>query len=293
LFGGFAALSSAFLWALAAILFRRIGDSVPAMGINLAKGVVALICLGILLIPPDFSQISSDSMTALALSGLIGICFGDTLYFLTLVRLGTKKTLLLGSLIPVTTALLAVSFLGERIALTAWLGILMTISGVTYVLWQRAPENENVEIRRSGIFYGLLFVATNALGIIAAKIGVTDVPALEATFIRQIFAIAGLTFWGLMVRDLLGWVKPLKNTQLMKTLLIGAVIGAFLGTWLSIVALKYTHAAVAATLNSTSPLFILPLAAFMLKERTSPHEILGALIAVSGVGIYFSTLNVG
>jgi drug/metabolite transporter (DMT)-like permease len=293
LLGGVAALASAFLWAVAAILFRRIGDTVSAMGINLAKGIVALVCLGILIIPTNFSHISSDSMTALALSGLIGICFGDTLYFLTLVRLGTKKTLLLGALIPVTTALLAVMFLGERVALIAWLGILMTITGVTFVLWQRVPENDNHETKQSGIFYGLLFVIANALGIIAAKVGVSDVPALEATFIRQVFAIAGLTFWGLMLRDLMGWVKPLKNPQLMKTLLLAAVIGAFLGTWLSIVALKYTHAAVAATLNSTSPLFILPLAVLMLKERISSREILGAFIAVSGVGLYFSTLYVG
>lgn len=293
LLGGFAALASAFLWAFAAILFRRIGDSVSAMGINLAKGIVALVCLGALLIPTDFSEISPDSMTALALSGLIGICFGDTLYFLTLVRLGTKKTLLLGALIPVTTALLAVLFLGERIALSAWIGISMTIAGVTYVLWQRAPENENLETRRSGLFYGLLFVAANALGIIAAKVGVSNVPALEATFIRQIFAIAGLTFWGLMVRDLLGWVAPLKNTQLLKALVIAAVIGAFLGTWLSIVALKYTHVAVAATLNSTSPLFILPLAVFMLKERINSREVLGALVAVSGIAVYFSSLGMG
>lgn len=295
LLGGFAALTSAFLWALAAILFRRIGDSVSAMGINLAKGIVALICLGAFLlptvIPAGFPEIRADSITALALSGLIGICFGDTLYFLTLVRLGARKTLLLGALIPVTTAVLAVLFLSEGVTLIAWLGILTTISGVTYVLWQRVPENENRETKRSGLFYGLLFVAANALGIIATKVGVSDVPALEATFIRQIFAITGLTFWGLMVRDLLGWVAPLKNIRLMKTLLIAAVIGAFLGTWLSIVALKYTHAAVAATLNSTSPLFILPLAAFMLKERISSREVLGALIAVSGVGLYFSSLN--
>ncbi|WP_455198462.1 DMT family transporter [Kaarinaea lacus] len=291
LLGGFAALASAFLWALAAILFRRIGDSVSAMGINLAKGIVSIICMGLLLIPGGIFEISNDSLTALAISGLVGIVFGDTLYFLTLVRLGARKTLLIGSLIPVTTALIAVTFLNEQITLGAWLGILITISGVTYVLWQRTTETDNTEIKRSGLFYGLLFVAINALGIIAAKVGVTDVPALEATFIRQAFAIAGLTFWGLMIRDLLGWVKPFKNTQLLKTLLIAAVIGAFLGTWLSIVALKYTHAAVAATLNSTSPLFILPLVIVMLKERITIREVAGALVAVCGIAVYFGSLG--
>ncbi len=261
------------------------------MGINLAKGIVSIICMGLLLIPGGIFEISNDSLTALAISGLVGIVFGDTLYFLTLVRLGARKTLLIGSLIPVTTALIAVTFLNEQITLGAWLGILITISGVTYVLWQRTTETDNTEIKRSGLFYGLLFVAINALGIIAAKVGVTDVPALEATFIRQAFAIAGLTFWGLMIRDLLGWVKPFKNTQLLKTLLIAAVIGAFLGTWLSIVALKYTHAAVAATLNSTSPLFILPLVIVMLKERITIREVAGALVAVCGIAVYFGSLG--
>ncbi len=263
------------------------------MGLNLAKGIVSIICMGLLLIPAGFSAISNESLTALAISGLVGIVFGDTLYFLTLVRLGARKTLLLGSLIPVTTALVAVVFLNEQISALSWLGIIITITGVTYVLWQRATENEELENIRSGLFYGLLFVATNALGIIAAKVGVTDVPALEATFIRQTFAIAGLTFWGLMVRDLVGWVKPLRNPRLLKILVIAAIIGAFIGTWLSIAALKYTHAAVAATLNSTSPLFILPLVMFMLKERVTPREVTGAVVAVGGIAVYFSSLTTG
>lgn len=292
--GGTAALASAFLWAVSAILFRRIGDHVSAMAINLGKGVVAILCLAaLLLLGSDFSGVNEESLTALALSGVVGICFGDTLYFLTLVRLGPRRTLLLGSLIPVTTAVIAVIFLQERVSALAWLGILATIAGVTFVLWQRAPEGGGDQTKEGALFYGLLFVLANALGIIATKVGVSAVPALEATFIRQVFAIAGLTFWGLMVRDLLGWVAPLKDGRLLKILVMAAVIGAFLGTWLSVAALKYTHAAVAASLNSTSPLFILPLAAWLLQEKVGGREILGALVAVGGVALYFSSLSLG
>jgi len=296
--GAIAALLSALCWAVAAILFRRIGNHVSAMGINLAKGLVALIFMAVLLLPSFYSGLSlldQNSLVALALSGLVGICFGDTLYFLTLVRMGARRTLLLGSLIPVTTAVIAVIFLGEQITLLAWLGMALSISGVTYVLWQRAPHTNAAtqprEMHRSGLFFGVLFVVANALGIIASKVGVADIPALEATFVRQAFAIGGLTFWGLMVRDLTGWVSPLGDRALLKTLLIASLIGALLGTWLSIVALKYTYAAVAATLNSTSPLFILPLAAFWLKERVSWREVAGAGAAVAGIGLYFSSLS--
>lgn len=292
--GGLAALASAFLWAVSAILFRRIADDVSAMAINLAKGMVALLCLGgLLLVGGAALDIDPTSALALALSGIVGICLGDTLYFLTLARLGPRLTLLLGSLIPVTTAVIAVLFLGEEVTVVAWCGIGLTIAGVTYVLWQRMPTQNGVAAWRSGVFFGLLFVAANALGIIASKVGVQQVPALEATFVRQAWAIAGLTFWGLMMRDLLAWVRPLRNKQLLKILLLAAVIGAFLGTWLSIVALKYTHVAVAATLNSTSPLFVLPLAVLLLKERVQAREVAGALAAVAGVGVYFGSLGMG
>ncbi len=295
--GAIAALLSAFCWAVAAILFRRIGDRMTAVGINLTKGLVALFFIAVLLLPGFYSGLATldtNSLVALALSGIIGICFGDTLYFLALMRLGAKRTLLLGSLIPVITALIAVVFLGEQMPVLAWLGMSLTIAGVTYVLWQRVSQKNRQQSRekyRSGLFFGLLFVVANAVGIIATKVGVADVPALEATFVRQVFAVAGLTFWGLMMRDLLGWVTPLRDGKLLKILFIASVIGAFLGTWLSIVALKYTYAAVAATLNSTSPLFILPLAAFWLKEHVSLREIVGALAAVIGIGLYFSSLR--
>jgi drug/metabolite transporter (DMT)-like permease len=59
---------------------------------------------------------------------------------------------------------------------------------------------------------------------------------------------------------------------------------------LSVIALKYTYTSVAATLNSTSPIFILPLVAFFLKERVSAKAMAGALMAVGGIGLYFFTL---
>jgi drug/metabolite transporter (DMT)-like permease len=53
--------------------------------------------------------------------------------------------------------------------------------------------------------------------------------------------------------------------------------------WFSVAAIKYTDVTVAATLTATSPLFVLPLAALMLKERISPRVVAGAVVAVLGV----------
>lgn len=288
--GALFALGSAFCWALAAVLFRQIGESMSAIAMNLCKGVVAFACLGVLLIGNGYTVIDHLSMTALVISGLIGIALGDTLYFLTLVRLGPRLTLLGGTLIPVVTAVLAALLLGERGSVLGWLGLGMTLAGVSYVLWERLPRDEQRYAWRSGLFFGLLFVAANAAAIILSKIGVSNMSAVQATFIRQFAALLGLAAWGVASGALLAWVRPLSNKALRRKMAIAAVIGAFLGTWLSIAALKYTDAGVASALNSTSPLFILPLTWFFLKESLTPGAVIGAVLAVSGIGIYFATL---
>ena len=51
---------------------------------NLFKGIVAIVCLGLLTIAFGVADVSDDAFFLLALSGLVGICLGDTLYFLTI-----------------------------------------------------------------------------------------------------------------------------------------------------------------------------------------------------------------
>jgi len=288
--GACAALASALMWAMSAILFRQIGDSMSAVAMNFGKGIVALVCLGILLVFSGFGEIEASSIMYLALSGLVGICLGDTLYFMALIRLGARLTLLIGTLIPVVTGMAAVILLGEQLTISAWLGIFITLAGVAYVLWERAPSGRDPIQWRSGLLYGVLFVFANAVAILLTKIGVVGVSALEATFIRQVWAVAGLTFFGLMTQQLVAWHEPLKQKKQFKRFILAAVIGAFLGTWLSVVAVKYTHVAIAATLNSTSPLFVLPMVAWFFKERISARAIFGALVACLGIAFYFFSL---
>lgn len=290
--GAWSALGSAFCWALAAILFNRVGSSVSALGLNVAKGLVAFFCLGILLITTEYVPVSLQSGVVLALSGVVGICLGDTLYFVVLVRLGPRLTLLLGSLIPFAVALMAFLFFQERIGITSLFWILLTIFGVGYVLWERAPQGEGHTRWKSGVMLGLLFVVAEAAGIMLTKLGVQDMPSIEATFIRQTAAIMGFSVWGLATGSFLGWLRPLADSSLRGRVLVASLIGAFLGTWLSVLALKYTYASVAAAMNSTSPLFALPLAAWIMREKISQRALFGSLVAVLGVAGYFLTLGV-
>ena len=289
--GGLAALGSAFCWAISAMLFRRIGEQLPALAMNFAKGLVAVCFMALFVLPNGWPEANLFSVFVLALSGIIGIALGDTLYFMTLSRLGARVTLLLSTLIPITAALMAVVFLGERIASSSWLGILITLFGVSYVLWEKAPNDNTKKELQLGLIFAILFVLANAGGIILSKLGVEDISSMEASLLRHVWATVGIGIWGGLAGAFVSWSKPLKSRKLIVQLLIASFIGAFLGSWLSIVALKYTFVSVAAVLNSTSPIFILPLVAIFLKEKISLRSTVGALLAVCGIGIYFVSLG--
>lgn len=285
--GGIFALTSAFLWALAAILFRKLGDKVSPIGMNLGKSIVAVICLGILLLLTDNGLISNRAILFLGISGLLGITLGDTFFFLSLVRLGPRLALILSTLIPVATVFFAVLFLHERLSLISWLGILFTLFGVSWVLLEHAPEKNQINSWKTGIVYGILAILCCACGVIFSKMVIESTSALKATFIRQSFGLTGLILYALLGFRLKDLLKPLINPFALKKLFIASFIGTFLGTWFCLLGLKYTNASIATTLNSASPLFILPLAFFMLKEKITFCAIIGSLIAITGITLIF------
>lgn len=291
LLGGLAALASAFCWALSAIMFRQLGDAgLSATAMNWWKGLIALLVLSLFLLPdlPVFSF--SENYLRLAASGLLGIFIGDTLYFMALVRLGPRVTLLLGMMIPVVTAIASVIVFSDQLPWQAWGGLALTVLGVTWVLWAGAEQGKGDARWRSGLLYGALFVLANAGAIIMTKQGVSDMDAASATWIRTFWAVFALGLFGSFTSRLPGWTRPLRSQALRKRLIIAAIVGALLGTWLSVLALKLTLASVAAALNSTSPIFVLPLVWLIFRERIDFRAIGGAILAVLGIGVYFTSV---
>jgi drug/metabolite transporter (DMT)-like permease len=287
LLGSSAALVSASAWAFGSILFRRLGDEVSPLGMNLGKGIIGILCLGIVILLTGIKPISSPAFLLLGISGLLGIALGDTFFFKALIQLGPRLTILLGTLGPVFTVILAVFFLRERPSILVWMGIPLIIGGTTWVLWERTPLEKLKANWTHGIKYALLSALCMSLGIIFAKIGVASCSTLQATLIRFLWSVIGLTLWGCVTGELKNWLIPFINPRLLKLIFFTVLIVIFGGFWLFLVALKYIDASIAAILNSTTPLFILPMAVFLLKEKISLRAILGAILAVGGIALIF------
>src|SRR5512142_3050641 len=87
--GEFYSIACALIWAVAVILFRKGGEHVPPLALNLFKDTVGL---GLFLVTLPLLGVSltahhppSDWLVLLA-SGVLGIGFADTLFFACLNR---------------------------------------------------------------------------------------------------------------------------------------------------------------------------------------------------------------
>lgn len=293
--GELAALGTAFCWTLASIVFTRAGRQIGAFNLNKLRIPIAALCLtGALALTATVSHIGrlqvSDSLW-LAVSGVIGLVLGDSCYFRALVILGPRRATLLMSSAPVLAALLAWTYLNEGLGWVAWAGILTTLAGICWVTAERDSQNNEYPhgSRMLGVLLGLGGAAGQAIGLVIARrvMVASDVTPLAGTWVRMIAAAVTIWSYALLRGQARSTLLLLRQLSIARVVIAGAILGPFLGVWLSLIAVKYVEAGIAATIMATVPVLVLPLVVLIYREKVSPRAVLGALVAVGGVAMLF------
>ncbi|MGF1535184.1 MAG: EamA family transporter [Elainellaceae cyanobacterium] len=304
--GELAALFAALIWALTSTVYAGIGQQIPPLPLNLLKGLAAIGFTLVTLAGRQSPDLNWPSVGLLALSGAVGIGLGDTAFFESLNCLGARRGLLLEALAPPLAALIAWLALGERLPTLAYWGILLTVSGVAWVVVERTPpqvtaaaiapdlqtsrppENDVAKfLLLRGIGFGSLAALAQASGAVLSRAALADtaVPPLWSSLIRLVGGCAVLTLW-LGARPQPGRFKALRSPRLIVIVIATAFASTFLAIWLQQTALKYTATGVAQAIGATSPLFVIPIA-LLLGDRVSSRAILGAITALVGVCLLF------
>ncbi len=290
--GEITGLLTSICWTFTAMFFAEAARRLGPFQVNMIRIPMALILLlfSYLIIYHDF-RIASSALIFLVLSGVIGLVLGDTFLFEALVHIGPRLTLLVFSLSPGMTALLAYFFLGERISLIGSVGIGVTIVGILFVVLERQKPGLTVRHKMSliGFVFAVLGGVGQAVGLVLAKAAFKyTVNPLFATLIRM--GAAALFIWPAAAA--IGRLQNplrlvLRNRDALPFLLAGTFFGPFLGIWLSLISVKNTDTGVAATLMSLMPILIIPVEVVLHGEKISLRAILGTLMAVAGVAILF------
>ena len=289
--GEIAALGTAICWSFSAVFFTIASRRVGALTINLFRLPLAIFLLwGTYLISGGDFSIPREALFYLAMSGVLGLAIGDTFLFYSMVRVGSRISMLLLSLAPPITALLAFMVLGEVLSPKEILGIALAILGVSWVVLEQndAPRAQRRSFLK-GVLLGVLSAFTQALNLIFAKKAlVMDVDPLYGTLIRMLSAALILWPTSFLLRKIKNPLKMLKaDVTAIKYLLSGVAMGPYLGVWLSLVAVKFTHTGVAATIMSIVPVTMIPISIRFEKEKPSIRSVIGAVITVVGIAFLF------
>lgn len=290
--GELAAIGAALIWAVASVIYTGLGRQLSPLTLNLAKGWIAIALLLLTLIPQGhlFPAVSSWQVLVLLLSGAVGIGLGDTVYFAALNRLGARHTLMIESLAPPLSAVLALIFLGEVLPLTAWFGVALTTAGVIWVILERLPEHRQAATQpMRGIVFAVLAALTQAGGAVLSRTALagSDINPLWSTLVRLVGGILILLIWLAVQRQSVQALQPLRSPRLLMIVALTAFASTYMGIWLQQISLKYAETGIAQSLSATSPLFVIPLA-IALGEKVSLRSILGVLVALVGIWLLFN-----
>jgi len=291
--GEIAALATAFCWTLTSMVFEWAGKKVGSLSVNLIRLIMAFLMLGLytLITQGHFlpSGVGSHGWIWLSISGLIGFVIGDLLLFQAYVVVGARISMLIMSLSPPLTALFGWLIIGEKLSLANSIGMMITIWGIALVVLAKPKIGKKISFHYpvKGILLAMGGAAGQGLGLVLSKFGMKGLDPFMSTQIRAISAIIGFSLLFTITKNWNKIFSAFKNKQAMIGISIGAFFGPFLGVSLSLLAIQHTSTGIVSTLNSLTPVLIIPFAIFWFKEKITLKEFVGAVIAVLGVIIFF------
>ena len=289
------ALGAAFLWAVASIMSVKPAQHLGTFAYSRWRmGCTSIILSIMALVTGGWLSVESPAISAMALSGLIGIFIGDTALFACLNRMGPRQAGLLFSCHAVFSAVLGYFLFSETMTIMELIGASLVFSGVlTAIFFGRRKQNiaslddikGNVWI---GIGLGIIAALCQAFGgIIAKPVMATNIDPIAASAIRMIAAFvahSALRLTGVKLAK----ARNAMNTNVFAITAVNAFLAMAVGMTLILYALREGNVGMVALLSSTTPIMLLPILWVYTKQRPNRFAWIGAIVAVLGTGILVS-----
>jgi len=311
--GEIISLLVAFSWTATAMFAEVATKRMGSIVMNVVRMSLSLIFLGIALwfmlgVPyPKYG--TGSAWLWLSLSGFVGYVLGDYCLFNSYIVIGSRFGQLFMTLAPPAAAIFGWLLLGDKMEWNAIFGMLVVMCGIsTSVLSRdtksRSAKKQSIHLKLplKGILYGIGAGTGQGIGLVLSKIGLLHyeksmisnavenidiVMPFAATFIRAITGLLGFTIALIFTRQERQLANSIQDRKAMLFTTLATITGPFIGVSLSLMATLYTSTGVAQTLMSLTPILILLPSMIFFHQRVTRMELLGAIISVLGVTLFF------
>jgi uncharacterized membrane protein len=311
-------LTAAFIWSTTSLLVKANSGRVDTLSFNAFRVLVGALFF-YLLIPffggaSLFGQLTTPTVLAIAVSVVLGFCFGDSIYFWSMTKIGASRTMPIAGVFPVFTWLIAVPLLGEEVTVPAILGTVLVIIAL-FLLGREHPEDsaESNDLlitppdgtvprgvpqhTRYLAVAGAVFAAFMwACSTTLLRVGIQyQQPVTMYETLQQSVLLGALRLTTAAI-VLIPVTQILKGTavwqvyrgnELMRLTALG-VYSTGIGSLFFVMSIALIGAARAALVNSASPLIGVVLSWLFLRERMTRRVWAGTALAVIGVWLVLS-----
>ena len=290
-----AAICAAMTWALSAVIAAGPSAQLGAIAFNRVRmSIVFVLLAAYVAVSGGWRTLEAEHILPLVLSAIIGIFLGDTCLFLTMNRMGPRRSNILFSTNAPISAVLGFLFLGETIVAQKIVGIAIVFSGVilAIVFGKRRSQLDTWETVKGSLPVGIALGLGAALcqsvsSIIARPVMASGVDPATASALRVGVAVVLLSA---LIATGIRQVQPKAKLTLRTAALIGVSGVAAMGIGMTLVlfALSGGKVGIVATLSATTPAWILPLIWIRTGERPAAMAWVGAVLVIAGSGLIFA-----
>ncbi|MDY6300385.1 MAG: DMT family transporter [Bacteroidales bacterium] len=302
--GELISIGVAFSWTATALLSEFGSKRMGNLTLNITRMLITLIFSGILFWvmggSPLPAQASTEAYLWMMLSGLVGYVIGDFCLFQCYIIIGSKFGQLFMTLAPITAAIMAWFTLGQELKPTAMLAMLVTLTGIAISVLGRGEHHKlSLKLPLAGVLFAIGAAVCQGVGLVLSKIGMDHYEAsltsdlqgwllpFHANFFRCVAGTIGFAVL-MALREGFGPLrKGLHDHKGMVAAVATTIFGPFVGVGASLLAVQYTAAGIASTLMALTPIIIILPAYWIFKQPITMKSLLGALISVIGVSLFF------
>ena len=291
--GAFYALTCAFIWSVAVVMFKKLGETVHPVVLNFVKNSLALI----LLVPTVWvlegslwQSIRMDYLFIILTSGFVGIGIADFMMLKSLNIIGAQRMAIVECLYAPSVIAIAVTFFAESLSWRGTIGAALVILAILIVsVNRRQLQTQAAKVSQKNVILGLILGSGSILFmagcIVIIKPVFSEVGVVRIVFLRVLAGVASsgliyLTYSNKMKLWRDAWQTPSKMFFVAASLL-----STYVAMLLWVAGYKYADASIAAVLNQTATFFTVILAAIFLGEKLTPLKIAGTVLAMLGVAL--------
>lgn len=272
---------------MAALVSHRPATELGSLHFNRVRMIVATLIMGTLLIvsgrpvaiPPEF-------WLPIVLSAVTGVVLGDFFLFVTMRRLGPRRTNVLFATNAVFAAIIGWVILGEVVSARTAIAVLLGFGGVVLavVFGKRRDLLHKWESVMPplwiGVVAGLLAAICQAFGVVFARpVMAAGVDPVAVTLARAVVGAA--VFWATLPFDRSRVGMPLlPRGKLLALTGLNGLFGLGVGAAMLMAALETGNVATVTILSSTTPVMILPFIWARTGRMPAPAAWVGAILVV-------------